>query len=79
MHNVSYVYIISFLRDNLVKFSIFCFRWILTLGHIVRLTMLPECGISTQTRSDQKFGKRVNAGLPKLFPGFLNIFPGFPK
>ena len=29
-------------------------RWILTLGHIVRLTMLAECGISTQNKPENQ-------------------------
>ena len=30
-----------------------------------------------QPRNDQKFKKRVNAGLPKMFPGFPKLFPKF--
>ena len=59
-------------------------RRILTLRHIVRLTMLLECGISTQKwpeirEKGQRRSPEIVSRFPKIDPSYLNIFPAFPK
>ena len=49
--------------------------------HIVGLTMLAECGITTQKcpQIQEKGVLKRFLGFLKLSSGFLKLFPGFPE
>ena len=59
-------------HSDLIRFSILCFRRILTLGHILSVIMFLEFSISPFNM--RKIRKLVIVGHPKCLPAFRKVY-----